>query len=78
MWGERRLHMDIKKYFILAEIFINKKGLYMKNEFNLPKDVGIMPEEEILIVNVDKEINEIFNTEFTLEINEIEDINKGI
>ncbi|GEP63134.1 hypothetical protein CBE01nite_09020 [Clostridium beijerinckii] len=29
------------------------------NEFDLPKDFGIMPEEEILVVNIDKEMNEI-------------------
>ncbi|RII32575.1 hypothetical protein D2A34_23195 [Clostridium chromiireducens] len=42
---------------------LNDKTLYFNsdevNEFNLPKDVGIMPGEEMLIVNIDKEINEI-------------------
>ncbi|WP_297430180.1 hypothetical protein [Clostridium sp.] len=42
---------------------LNDKTLYFNshrvNEFNLTKDVGIMPGEEILIVNIDKEINEI-------------------
>lgn len=37
-------------------MYFNANGI---NEFNLPKDVGIMPGEEILIVNIDKEINEI-------------------
>ena len=42
---------------------LNDKTLYFNshrvNEFNLTKDVGIMPGEEILIVNSDKKINEI-------------------
>ncbi|MVX64815.1 hypothetical protein GKZ28_14040 [Clostridium chromiireducens] len=42
---------------------LDDKTLYFNsdvvNEFNLPKDVGIMPGEEMLIVNIDKEINEI-------------------
>lgn len=42
---------------------LNDKTLYFNsdevNEFNLPKDVGLMPGEEILIVNEDKEINQI-------------------
>ncbi|WP_017210153.1 hypothetical protein [Clostridium beijerinckii] len=37
-------------------MYFNASGI---NEFNLPKDVAIMPGEEILIVNIDKEINEI-------------------
>lgn len=37
-------------------LYFNANGI---NEFNLPKDVGIMPGEKILIVNIDKEINEI-------------------
>lgn len=108
-------------------LYFNSNGI---NEFNLPKDVGIMPGEEILIVNEDKEINqiqmqklkalrpkqyikrkgdanliipgektivinpkgwvleynqrpmyhsnEIFNTEFNLEINEVEERNNEI
>lgn len=37
-------------------LYFNGSGI---NEFNLPKEVGIMPREEIIIVNIDKEINEI-------------------
>lgn len=37
-------------------LYFNASGI---NEFCLPKDVGIMPGEEILIVNSDKKINEI-------------------
>ena len=37
-------------------LYFNASGI---NEFNLAKDVGIMPGEEILIVNIDKKINEI-------------------
>lgn len=37
-------------------LYFNSKGI---NEFNRPINVGIMPGEEILIVNVDKKINEI-------------------
>lgn len=37
-------------------LYFNESGI---NEFNLAKDVGIMPGEEILIVNIDKKINEI-------------------
>ncbi|PSM55406.1 MULTISPECIES: hypothetical protein [Clostridium] len=37
-------------------LYFNSKGI---NEFNLSSNVEIMPGEEILIVNVDKEINEI-------------------
>ncbi|MFW2491425.1 hypothetical protein ACN077_23140 [Clostridium chromiireducens] len=37
-------------------MYFNGKGI---NEFILPKDVGIMPGEEIVIVNEDKEINQI-------------------
>ena len=37
-------------------LYFNGRG---KNEFNLPKDVGIMPGEEIIVVNIDKEINEM-------------------
>lgn len=37
-------------------LYFNSNGI---NEFNLPKDVAIMPEEEIIIVNEDKELNEI-------------------
>nr|WP_243146027.1 hypothetical protein [Clostridium chromiireducens] len=37
-------------------LYFNSKGI---NEFNLPINVGIMPGEEILIANIDKEINEI-------------------
>ncbi|NSB17202.1 hypothetical protein [Clostridium beijerinckii] len=36
-------------------LYFNSSGI---NEFSLPKDVGIMPGEEILIVNSDKKINE--------------------
>ncbi|MBN7572807.1 hypothetical protein C1H57_23485 [Clostridium sp. 2-1] len=36
-------------------LYFNASGI---NEFCLPKDVGIMPGEEILIVNSDKKINE--------------------
>lgn len=36
-------------------LYFNASGI---NEFSLPKDVGIMPGEEILIVNSDKKINE--------------------
>lgn len=37
-------------------LYFDSKGI---NEFNLHSNVGIMPGEEILIVNIDKEINEI-------------------
>ncbi|OOP72143.1 hypothetical protein [Clostridium beijerinckii] len=37
-------------------LYFNGRGI---NEFNLPKDVGIMPGEEIIVVNIDKETNEI-------------------
>jgi hypothetical protein len=37
-------------------LYFNASGI---NEFNIPKDVGIMPGEEILVVNIDKQINEI-------------------
>lgn len=37
-------------------LYFNSKGI---NEFNLPSNVGIMPGEEIIVVNIDKEINEI-------------------
>ena len=37
-------------------LYFNSKRL---NEFNFPSNVGIRPREEILIVNIDKEINEI-------------------
>ncbi|NOW31139.1 hypothetical protein [Clostridium beijerinckii] len=37
-------------------MYFNSNGI---NEFDLPKDVGIMPGEEIIVVNVYKEINEI-------------------
>ncbi len=37
-------------------LYFNSNGI---NEFNLPKDVAIMPEAEIIIANVDKELNEI-------------------
>lgn len=37
-------------------LYINSKGI---NEFNLPINVGIMPGEEILIANKDKELNSI-------------------
>lgn len=42
---------------------LDDKSMYFNacgiNEFDLPKDVGIMPGEKILVVNIDKEINEI-------------------
>ncbi|OVE70016.1 hypothetical protein CCS79_03125 [Clostridium diolis] len=37
-------------------LYFNSKVI---NEFNLHINVGIMPEEEIIVVNVDKKINEI-------------------
>jgi len=37
-------------------LYFNSNGI---NEFNLSKDVAIMPEEEIIIANVDKELNDI-------------------
>lgn len=37
-------------------LYFNSDGI---NEFNLPKDVAIMPEEEIIIANEDKKLNEI-------------------
>lgn len=37
-------------------LYFNSRGI---NEFNLPSNVGIMPGEEILIANIDKEMNEI-------------------
>lgn len=37
-------------------LYFNSKGI---NEFNVPSNVGIMPGEEIIVVNIDKEINEI-------------------
>lgn len=37
-------------------LYFNSNGI---NEFNLPKDVAIMPEEEIIIANIEKELNEI-------------------
>ena len=37
-------------------LYFNSNGI---NEFNLPKEVAIMPEEEIIIANVDKKLNEI-------------------
>ena len=37
-------------------LYFNSNGI---NEFNLPKDVVIMPGEEIIIANIDKELNEI-------------------
>jgi len=37
-------------------LYFNSNGI---NEFNLPKEVAIMPEEEIIIANVDKELNEV-------------------
>jgi len=37
-------------------LYFNSNGI---NEFNLPKDVAIMPEEEIIIANVDKKLNEV-------------------
>jgi len=36
-------------------LYFNSNGI---NEFNLPKDVAIMPEEEIIIANIDKELNQ--------------------
>ncbi len=37
-------------------LYFNSNGI---NEFEMPKDVAIMPEEEIIIANIDKELNEI-------------------
>lgn len=37
-------------------LYFNSNGV---NEFELPKNVGIMPGEEILIANVDRELNDI-------------------
>ena len=36
-------------------LYFNSNGI---NEFNLSKDVAIMPEEEIIIANIDKELNQ--------------------
>jgi hypothetical protein len=42
---------------------LDNKTLYFNsnaiNEFELPKDVGIMPGEEILIAYIDKELNSL-------------------
>lgn len=37
-------------------LYFNSKGI---NEFNILSNVGIMPGEEIIVANIDKEINEI-------------------
>lgn len=37
-------------------MYFNKEG---KNEFNLNTDIGIMPADEILVANKDKEVNEL-------------------
>lgn len=37
-------------------LYFNSNGI---NEFNLPKDVAIMPGEQLIIANIDKELNEI-------------------
>jgi len=37
-------------------LYFNSNGI---NEFEMPKDVAIMPEDEIIIANVHKELNEI-------------------
>ena len=53
----------VKTYSGALLVELENKTLYFNscgiNEFELPINVGIMPEEEILIVNIDKEINEL-------------------
>lgn len=53
----------VKTYSGALLVELENKTLYFNsdgiNEFELPENVGIMPEEEILIVNIDKEINDL-------------------
>ena len=53
----------VKTYSGALLVELENKTLYFNsdgiNEFELPENVGIMPEEEILIVNIDKELNDL-------------------
>jgi hypothetical protein len=53
----------VKTYSGALLVELDNKTLYFNSdgvkEFELPINAGIMPEEEILIVNIDKEINEL-------------------
>ncbi len=53
----------VKTYSGALLVELENKTLYFNsfgiNEFELPINVGIMPGEEILIVNIDKEINDL-------------------